>query len=170
MRTRRIYDTERHAHFITFSCYKRRRLLDVDRSKRIVLGVLNSQLVRKEGRCVGFVVMPNHVHALVWFPADNQISEFLKQWKRLSSLQIKRLLRTGLASYGRTIDPDEPVWQAGFYDFNIYSPRKLREKLNYMHQNPVARGLVARATDWAWSSARYYELGRSVGVPVGWLD
>jgi hypothetical protein len=54
MRTRRIYDTERHAHFITFSCYKRRRLLDVDRSKRIVLGVLNSQLARQKGRCVGF--------------------------------------------------------------------------------------------------------------------
>ena len=49
MRTRRIYDTERHAHFITFSCYKRRRLLDVDRSKRIVLGMLNSQLARQEG-------------------------------------------------------------------------------------------------------------------------
>ena len=170
MRTRRIYDKERHAHFLTFSCYKRRRLLDFDRAKKIVLGVLNSQLSRQRGRCAGFVVMPNHVHAIVWFPADDQISEFVKEWKKRSSVQIKRLLRTGIASYGRTINADEPVWQAGFYDFNVYSPKKLREKLEYMHNNPVAKGLVAEASDWPWSSARYYEHRRPVAVPVSWLD
>ena len=170
MPTRRGYDTERHAHFLTFSCYKRRRLLDVDRAKKIVLGVLNSHLSRQKGRCIGFVVMPNHVHAVVWFPLDNQISEFLKQWKKRSSVQIKRLLRTGVVSYGRRIDLEDPVWQAGFYSFNIYSPKKLLEKLNYMHQNPVRAGLATRATDWCWSSARYYEQGRSVGVPLGWLE
>jgi putative transposase len=130
-------------------------LLDFDRAKKIVLGVLNSQLSRQRGRCAGFVVMPNHVHAIVWFPADDQISEFVKEWKKRSSVQIKRLLRTGIASYGRTINADEPVWQAGFYDFNVYSPKKLREKLEYMHNNPVAKGLVAEASDWPWSSARH---------------
>jgi REP element-mobilizing transposase RayT len=78
MRNRRTYDTEGHAHFLTFSCYKRRRLLDVDRAKKIVLGMLTSQLARQQGRCAGFVVMPNHVHAIVWFAADSQISEFVK--------------------------------------------------------------------------------------------
>ena len=117
-----------------------------------------------------FVVMPNHVHAIVWFPADDQITEFVKEWKKRSSVQIKRLLRTSIAAYGRAIDPDEPVWQAGFYDSNIYSSKKLRQKLEYMHNNPVAKGLVARATDWPWSSARHYADRRSVGVPICWLD
>ena len=170
MRNRRTYDTERHAHFLAFSCYKRRRLLDVDRAKKIVLGVLTSQLARQQGRCAGFVVMPNHVHAIVWFAADSQISEFVKHWKHRSSVQIKRFLSTRIVSYSRTINPDDPVWQAGFYDFNIYGPKKLREKLNYMHRNPVEKDLVARTTDWPWSSARFYEDRRSVGVPVGWLD
>ena len=79
MPIRRVYDSERHAHFLTFSCYKRRRLLDSDRAKKVVLGVLNSQLAKQQGRCAGFVVMPDHVHAIVWFPADNQISQFVKQ-------------------------------------------------------------------------------------------
>jgi putative transposase len=170
MPARRVYDKERHAHFLTFSCYKRRRLLDADKGKKIVLGVLSSQLSRQHGRCAGFVVMPNHVHAIVWFPTDDQVSEFVKQWKKRSSVQIKRLLRTGLASYGRAINADDPVWQAGFYDFNIYSSKKLREKLEYMHRNPVVKGLVAEASDWPWSSARYYELRRPVPVPVSWLD
>jgi putative transposase len=42
-------------------------------------------------------------------------------------------------------------------------------KLEYMHQNPVKAGLVAMPCDWPWSSARYYESGRPVGVPVAWL-
>jgi putative transposase len=170
MPTRRIYDSERHAHFLTFTCYKRRRLLDADQAKKIVLGVLNWQLAKQHGRCPGFVVMPDHVHAVVWFPADDQISHFVKQWKQRSSFEIKRLLRTKLLAYARSIDLGDPVWQARFHDFNVYSHEKLQEKLTYMHLNPVKAGLVARAVDWRWSSARYYEQHRSVGVPIGWLE
>ncbi|MGD9854323.1 MAG: hypothetical protein AB7U20_05165 [Planctomycetaceae bacterium] len=37
---RRVYDSERHAHFVTFSCYRRRELLQHDQAKRIVIGHL----------------------------------------------------------------------------------------------------------------------------------
>ena len=166
---RRIYDAERHAHFVTFSCYKRRRLLDHDRAKKIVLGVLNSQLTKQNALCGGFVLMPDHIHAVLWFPTDNQLSHFMKQWKQRSSIQIKRLLRTELVEYRTTIDLGEAIWQPRYYDFNLYSEKKLREKLDYMHLNPVRAGLASDICDWPWSSARYYEHGRSVGVPVTWL-
>lgn len=169
MRKRRIYDAERHAHFVTFSCYQRRRLLDNDRAKKVVLGVLNSQLTKQQGLCGGFVVMPDYVHAVVWFPEENQLSHFMKQWKQRSSIQIKRLFATELVQYAQTIDPKDPVWQARYYDFNVFSAHKLREKLAYMHQNPVRANLVAQPIDWPWSSARHYEQGRSVGVDVTWL-
>jgi REP element-mobilizing transposase RayT len=46
---------------------------------------------------------------------------------------------------------------------NIWSEKKRLEKLNYMHNNPVKRGLVAQPGDWPWSSWRFYYLGdRSV--------
>lgn len=170
MASRRIYDRDRHAHFVTFSCYRRRRFLDHDRPKRIVLGVLSSQLSLQHGRCVGFVVMPDHVYAILWFPEDDQLSHFMKQWKQRSSVQIKRFLREGATAYARTFDLSEPIWQPRYYDFNLYSQHKFEEKVAYMHQNPVRAGLVARPSEWPWSSARYYEQGRSVGVPVGWLD
>ena len=169
MATKRTFDREGHAHFVTFSCYRRRRLLDHDRAKKAVLGVLGSQLGRQDGRCVGFVVMPDHVHATVRFPRPDQISPFMKQWKRRSSIEIKRLIASSLVQYAETLDLTEPVWQAGYYDFNLHTTDKVSEKLNYMHQNPVRAGLVTRPVDWPWSSARYYEAGESVGVPVGWL-
>ena len=59
---------------------------------------------------------------------------------------------------------------ARYDDFNLFSAKKVEEKLVYMHQDPVRAGLAAQACDWPWSSARYYEQGRTVGVPVGWLD
>ena len=92
MGSRAIYDDELHAHFVTFSCYRRRRLLDDDAAKRVVLGVLNSQLAGRKASCVGFVVMPDHVHAIVWFPIPGQLSVFMQQWKRLSSRHIGGLV------------------------------------------------------------------------------
>ena len=169
MVTKRTFDREGHAHFVTFSCDRRRRLLDHDRAKKVVLGVLNSQLSRQDGRCVGFVVMPDHVHAVVRFPKPDQISHFMKQWKQRSSIQIKRLIRSQLVRYAGTIDLTEPVWQAGYDDFNLFTGRKIEEKLAYMHQNPVRAGLAVKSEDWSWSSAGYYEMGRSMGDPVAWL-
>ena len=170
MSKRRIHDDELHAHFITFSCYRRRRLLDHDGGKRILLGVLNSQLDRRDATCAGFVVMPDHVHAIVWFAETGQLSEFMKQWKRLSSFGVKRFLHEQLSSYSESIYLTEPVWQPKYYSFNLYSREKTLEKLQYMHENPVRAGLVRQPTDWPWSSARHYEQGKSVGVPISWVE
>ena len=169
MPRRRIYDQELFAHFVTFSCYRRRRLLDHDQPKRIVLGVLNDQLRRQSARCIGLVVMPDHVHAIIWFARTGQLSRFMHGWKRRSSYEIKRWYRTGDAQYCRTIKACDAFWQPKYYSFEIYTEQKLLEKLTYMHLNPVRAGLVKKAVDWKWSSARHYELGQSVGVPIGWV-
>jgi hypothetical protein len=48
------------------------------------------------------------------------------------------------------------VWNRRGYDMNIWSEKKIHEKLDYMHNRPVGRGLVAQPGDWPWSSWRYY--------------
>ena len=51
-------------------------------------------------------------------------------------------------------------WQPGRgYDRNIWTAEELHEKIDYIHANPVRRGLVERPGDWAWSSWRAWELG-----------
>jgi len=167
---RRIFDNEGHAQFVTFSCYRRRRLLDDDRCKRIVIGTLGSELAKRKGICIGFVIMPDHVHTLVWFPRPGRLSDFMQVWKQRSSVQIHRVLETQLQHCGKSIPADEPVWQARYYAFNAFSEERLHEKLTYMHQNPVRAGLAVRAVDWPWSSARWSEERKSVGVPIGWVE
>ena len=57
-------------------------------------------------------------------------------------------------------------WQRRYYDFNVWSERKTREKLGYMHRNPVRRGLVAEPEDWPWSSFRHYATGTAGTVEI----
>ena len=44
----------------------------------------------------------------------------------------------------------------GQVNFNVYSHKKKKEKLEYMHANPVVRGLVRHPKDWPWSSFSFY--------------
>jgi putative transposase len=169
MADRRIADDSLFAHFLTFSCERRRRLLDHDHAKRVVLHVLDEQLARQSARCSGFVVMPDHVHALVWFPETGELSRFVHEWKRRSSYQIRAWYRDGNARYFDRAEFGDRLWQPKYYAFTIFGRRKLDEKLTYMHRNPVRAGLVARDVDWPWSSARWYEAGQPVGVPLAWV-
>jgi putative transposase len=63
-------------------------------------------------------------------------------------------------------DCEEHIWQRRFYDFVLWSAQKSQEKLHYIHQNPVERGLAAEPKQWRWSSARYYLLGERGPVLV----
>src|SRR5437868_15255903 len=87
--SRREYVDQRYIHFVTFCVHRRRRLLDLDQPKRIVLGVLNHQLEANSAKCVGFVIMPDHVHALIWLPDPRDLRRFLHGWKRMSSFAIR---------------------------------------------------------------------------------
>ena len=165
---RRVYDEEKHLHFVTFSCFKRRNHLQHDQAKRIVIGTMGSRLAQQNGLCLGFVIMPDHVHALVWFPEINQLSPFMNKWKELTSKTLKQFLPKMFPKYWSTIDSSEAIWQARYYGVNLWSRHKVEEKLDYIHQNPVRAGLVKMATDWSWSSARWYLQQRTVGVPIKW--
>ena len=60
--------------------------------------------------------------------------------------------RGRLADVGQSTPKGFRMWQAGFYDFNIYTEKKLVEKLNYMYSNPVRAGLASSPSDYQWSS------------------
>ena len=165
---RRVYDDDKHVHFVTFSCYRRRTFLEPDRAKRIVIGHLGSRLTKHDGLCIGFVIMPDHVHALIWFPETRQLSPFMNKWKDQTSRVLKGLFRSEFGNYWAEVPDSDPIWQPRYYGFNIWSRRKAEEKLDYMHGNPVRAGLVEKAVDWKWSSARWYVEGKSVGLPIRW--
>ena len=91
----------------------------------------------------GYVIMPEHVHLLVTEPERGSLSVALQMLKQVTSHRLKR---PGAAAF----------WQVRYYDFNVWSERKQTEKLDYMHMNPVKRGLVTTPEQWPWSSYPHY--------------
>jgi putative transposase len=76
------------------------------------------------------LLMPDHLHALVSFPSDKDMTAVISQWKEFLAKKI------GIG------------WQANFFDHRLRNDQQLREKADYILQNPVRRGLAARTEDW----------------------
>jgi len=169
MTRRRIYDHEQHAQFVTFSCYHRRRMLDCAPLRDALIELLVEKLRDYHGICSGYVIMPDHVHLIVWFGESGELSLFMKSWKQTSSMKLKRMLRGVAPKFASSIPPEDPFWQPKYYPFNLYSATKAEEKLDYMHKNPVTAGLVDRPVAWRWSSARHFLLQDPSVVPLEWI-
>jgi REP element-mobilizing transposase RayT len=91
-----------------------------------------------------WVVMPNHVHAVVRPTSPNNLSSILKSWKGYTSNQANRLLdRQGRA-----------FWQKESYDHCCRDEDDFQKCSAYTTMNPVRAGLCERAEDWLWSSAK----------------
>jgi putative transposase len=119
---------------------------------------------------VGFVVMPEHVHLLLGEPKLGNPSTVIHSLKLRVSKRMRRPRRTSPAnqkSFSFHAAASPRFWQPRFYDFNAWSAKKRREKLDYMHRNPVTRGLVNDPKDWVWSSYASYA-GR--GTPLAPID
>jgi putative transposase len=94
--------------------------------------------------------MPEHVHLLVSEPKRGTLDRAIQALKTSVSKQSQR----------------KPFWQVRYYDFNVFTSAKRTEKLNYMHHNPVTRGLVTSPEEWQWSSFRHYLTGESGAVEI----
>jgi len=150
------------AHYLTFSCFKRQPFFTKERSCRWFLESLDRVRVKHPFDLWAFVIMPEHVHMLIWPHEGVKISPILKLLKLPVTQQAIGYLRKENPSFlDRMLDVQPNgnrayrFWQrGGGYDRNMRTVREIHEKLVYIHLNPVRRKLVARAEDWPWSSAR----------------
>ena len=151
-------------HFVTFSCYRRRPFLGTRRARNRFVRILDEVRCRHGFRLIGYVVMPEHVHLLLSEPKKGTPSKVLQVLKQKVSRSLRgRVLKSipGQFSFpfARTGTGAAAFWQHRFYDFNVWSAKKVKEKLDYMHANPVNRKLVVHPRDWPWSSWSHYEKG-----------
>ena len=112
-------------------------------------------------------------HVLVRFHSTGQLSLFKQEWKRRSSIGLFDCFeQTGnpLVEHLIREDGTHRIRTPKQYDFNVFTHEKAWEKLQYMHDNPVKRGLATTPEEWAFSSARWYSNRRSVGVTLTHID
>jgi putative transposase len=161
-------------HFITFSCYRRRPYLGTVRARNRFVKILGQVRARCGFQLLGYVVMPEHVHLIISEPRKSTPSQVLQVLKQRVSRALRRRTRKVAAQLSLPFSGREgeapAFWQRRFYDFNVWSSGKLREKLNYMHRNPVQRKLVRHPRDWPWSSWSYYVEGKEGAIRIDSLE
>ncbi|MBI5267778.1 MAG: transposase [candidate division Zixibacteria bacterium] len=156
----RHYDQTNLARFVTFSTYRRVTALNDDWLKQIVIDELKALRVRYSIRIHGYVLMPEHVHLVLWPPSGEELGRRIGEMKSRSA-------RAFFA--GRPIGGDKEtriLWQRRCYDHNCRTIKDAIVKINYCHNNPVARGLVTEAGDWSWSSFNWYQGLRDVPLEI----
>jgi putative transposase len=147
-------------HFVTFSCYRRLPLLGTARARDRFVKILDQVRCSQQFQLIGYVIMPEHVHLLISEPRTADPSKALQVLKQRVSRAL-RGRRRGIPSQQlslpfRSFAALPVFWQRRFYDFNVWSAKKLAEKLDYMHRNPLQRKLVTHPRDWPWSSWSHY--------------
>lgn len=162
---RRVFNEPGHAHYLTYSCLHRWALLASDLARRWVIEAIETGRLRHHFGVYAYVIMPEHMHLLVRPPRETyDLSRFLYDLKRPVSCKARKRLRgTGEIQWLKKLTVKRGsrtvfrFWQpGGGFDENITQLKALRKIAEYIHANPVRRGLVNERTDWEWSSARFW--------------
>jgi len=99
----------------------------------------------------GCVLMPDHWHALLWPRYPLTISRLVQDFKYVSPRRLNRQRRS-----------TRPLWQHQFWDRFVRHAKEFGQRLDYMHFNPVRRGLAATPEQWRWSSCQNFSLEEAV--------
>jgi REP element-mobilizing transposase RayT len=114
---------------------KEQKLLIAPRLGKALLDSARFYEVKQCWHITLFLLMPDHLHALLSFQRDKSMSRIIGDWKHFQTRE-----------HGT-------VWQRGYFDHRLRADERgqqLSAKMNYIRQNPVAAGLCAKAEDWPW--------------------
>ena len=100
-----------------------------------------------------WVVMPNHVHVVVWPMPGHALSDILHSWKSFTAHEINKRLPTKVASF----------WQSESYEHLIRDDEDLHRCCHYILMNPVNAGLCTRPEDWKWSRGHIAQASSPAG-------
>jgi REP-associated tyrosine transposase len=161
---RRRFDVENTPRELTFSCYRGYPFLARERTCQWLVDAVEDARQKWPIDLWAWVIMPEHVH-LVLAPRKSllKIGTFQGFVKERVARQAIRWLEQNASDWIPRITVREGsrtrrrFWQpGGGYDRNIESVDTLESMIDYIHLNPVRRGLVEKPVDWPWSSARWY--------------
>ncbi len=116
-----------------------------DADFRILARVISARRIEHGFLLTSWVFLPDHWHAVIGVRYPKTISTVMESIKVSSTPQINSRRKTA----GK-------LWQGRFFDRALRTVKEYNRAVEYIHLNPVRRGLVAKPEDWPWSSAREY--------------
>jgi REP element-mobilizing transposase RayT len=150
--------------FFTATIYKWDNLLKTDDYKNIVVDCLKFLVSNKRAEVNAFVIMSNHVH-IIWQPLQHYtLTQIQTTFMTHTAKSIKKKLlkeNAELANEHKVnkYDRTYQIWKREPLSIELFTEKAFMQKLQYIHENPVAAGLVTQAEEYHYSSAKFYELG-----------
>ena len=144
-------------YFITAGTYRKEHILGPDKHKDLVASAMRTLCAAESLLLHAWVVLSNHYHLIISSEGIANIPQFIR---KLHS-KTARDLNDADTSPGRR------VWYQ-YWDKQLTIETSYLARLNYIHQNPVHHGIVARADLYRWSSLREFEerVDRSLAASV----
>jgi len=166
-----------HLYFLTMSAVKSAHIFRRDVIKRLLVDCLNTGRILGQYELFAFVIMPNHVHAILRCLENYTPGDVTRELKKATANLIIRHYEAerneaALAFCASCVPRREKqryaVWRDEYQAKNVFSPAFLRQKLDYIHNNPVQAhwALVETPEAYVWSSARFYLSGGRALIPV----
>jgi REP element-mobilizing transposase RayT len=161
------YRIEGSIFYITSNIYNRIKIFTRPSFIIPIIDRLNYYRYQYDCKLIGYVIMPDHMHLLIWPTLGKVVTDFMRDFKRFTSGRITRQAKAeGKVDWIRRFEEagtvteraEHKVWQDSFWEQTIYTEKFLRQKLNYIHLNPVRAGLVKSAAEYPYSSYRNYGL------------
>ena len=153
--------------YITSNVYNRLKIFTRPSFIISIIDSLNYYRYQYSCKLLGYVIMLDHIHLLIWPQNEQAVTDFMRDFKRFTSGRITRQAKLeGKIDWVKKFEEagdetnraDCKVWQDSFWEQDIYTQKFLEQKLNYIHLNPVRAGIVETAEDYPYSSYRNYYL------------
>ena len=140
---------------------RRARVFHDHTDYRTFLDLMQRASQRVPMRLLGYCLMPNHFHFVMWPYGDDDLSRWM-HW----------LLTTHVRRYHWRYDTDGRIWQGRFKSIAVQRDAQLLTVLRYVQRNPVRANLVTRAEAWPWSSLSNARLCHALpfSLPGGWTE
>ncbi|MCE5198804.1 MAG: transposase [Armatimonadota bacterium] len=167
MRRYKIFENGTLPHFITWTITAWLPLFVSSKYCDMIVQSLAYCRAKRELLVHGYVIMPTHVHAIVSANDSADLSSILRDSRKYTAREIvNQLKEDGNVLYdwvfrdaarkdGRP-EGSYRVWQAGFHPETLESEKFVLQKLEYMHNNPLRKGLIEKQEHWRYSSAGLY--------------
>ena len=169
MRSRYKIIDEKGVYFTTSTIVEWIPIVTRSNYFQIIIDSLNFCRQQKGLHIFAFVIMDNHLHLKV---SSHNLSKVLQDFKSFTAKEIlklaqqenKRWLLNQFKYYEKhhKKNSTHQVWQEGFHPQKILSDTILKEKINYIHNNPVRAGYVNKPEYWIYSSASNYILRNGI--------
>ena len=164
MRSRYKITDANGVYFVTSTIVEWLPIFTSQKYLEIIISSLKFCREQKQLKLYAYVILDNHFHLVVSGP---DLSNTLSSLKKFTARQIlaqlqedrKGWLLNQLAYFKKRHKTESmhQVWQEGFHPQLILDEAMLVQKIEYIHHNPVKRGLVDLPVQWRYSSARNFE-------------